>query len=378
MQLVNVPGPEIDSRAGPKIYGGYSKTIATNESLPLLNAVESALSLPPQPPRDISLFSSNDLFGEPGIYPEGSPMLPASGGLWSEARSHGALAAFVDSRGLLLFDDPNLCARCPDAGPRAALVMLSSTIAAPLVEGFLDEQTQVSSIALGLTRSPGRVVGPVEGGADDIRVVNDRYRAEHPALMASSIAHDLLWNVHGAGQFEEATLHLVVALVHLQLVARCPSIAHTGTELARRQNSLAISLLNSRQPGESIIRVIAPDGTGTIPGGSPTIQSTDFWSIPFVGGDRAPSPSPILLGPVLRLATGTEMDEAMSGNYDQSIGQQLSSCGLGGALTPTQQLRAMVSLGLLDENMLAGAAGIEAAEVSSFFGLDDAFGCFVT
>jgi len=374
---VNIQALEIDSRATPHISVGYPKGIATNGSSSTSNVVDLALSVPPQPPRNISLFSSNELFGEPGIYPEGSAMQPASGGRLSEAKSRDALAGITGSEGLALFDNPDLCARCPDAGPRAALVMLSSTIAAPLVEGFLNEHTPVSSIAVGVTRSPGRVVGPIEGGADDIRVVNDRYRAEHPALMASSIAHDLLWNVHGAGQFEEATLHMVVALVHLQLVVLCPSIAHTGTELARRQNSLAISLLNSRNPDESTIRVIASNGTGTIPGGAPTMQSIDFWSIPFVGGDPAPSPIPNLLPPVLGLATGAKTDLASSGNYDQSLGQELSIHGLGGALAPTQQLRAMVGLGLLDENRIAAATGISAAEVSLFFGLDDVLGCFV-
>jgi hypothetical protein len=362
-------------RGQPQIFL-YPKPIATHNSSSSTNAVDLALSLPPQQPRSISLFSSNELFGEPGIYPEGSAMQPASGELWSEAESRDALAEITGLEDLALFDDPDLSARCPHAGPRAAFAMLSSTIAAPLVEGFLNRQISVSSIAVGVTRSPGRVVGPVEGGPEVMRVVNDRYRAEHPALMASSIAHDLLWNVGGAGQFEEATLHMVVALVHLQLVAKSPSIAHTGTELARRQNSLAISLLNSRQPGESIIRVIAPDGPGTIPGGASKMQSIDFWSIPFVGGEPAPSPIPTLLPSVLRLATGSSTDLSMSGNYDQSLGEELSSCGLGGALPPTPQLRAMVALGLLDEIMVAAATGIGAAEVSSFFGLDDAFGCF--
>jgi hypothetical protein len=33
----------------------------------------------PDVPADISRFTSNDLFGQPGLYPQGPPMAPAQG-----------------------------------------------------------------------------------------------------------------------------------------------------------------------------------------------------------------------------------------------------------------------------------------------------------
>src|SRR6185369_17636224 len=99
--------------------------------------------------------------------------------------------------------------------------------------------------------------------------------------------------------YEEVVLHALVALVHLQLLARTPALAHTGTELARRQNSLAITLLNSRHPGAAEISVRAPDGPGTIPGGAPSMQTPDFWSIPFVGDGPHDGDAPPLLARVL-------------------------------------------------------------------------------
>ncbi len=45
---------------------------------PALRLAE-VLAAPPRPPDDPNLFSSNPLFGEPGIYPQGTPMEPASG-----------------------------------------------------------------------------------------------------------------------------------------------------------------------------------------------------------------------------------------------------------------------------------------------------------
>ncbi len=49
---------------------------------------QQVLSLPPSVPSDLSLFSSNTLFGQPGIYPEGPPMHPAVGPPLGE--HHGA------------------------------------------------------------------------------------------------------------------------------------------------------------------------------------------------------------------------------------------------------------------------------------------------
>lgn len=338
--------------------------ISASDSNQLL---EKVLSLPPQVPRNVSLYSSNTLFGEPGIYPNGSAMEPANGDQWSESHCREVLVSMLGPVRSARFEHPVLTAMCPDPSPRAALVLLSSTIATPLLEAFLVRRTPVTSLSIGVTRSPGRVVGPVDGGPDEYRVVNSRYRAEHPALMASSIAHDLLWNVVGAGQFEEATLHMIVALVHLQLVALHPEIAHTGSELARRQNSLAISLLNSRQPGDSKLRVIAPDGPGTIPGGAPGMQSFDFWSIPFVGGDASVSAAPPLLTPVLQLAVGVTASLEPVAHYDQELGQRLSELGLGGALALNEQLRVMVALGLLDEVAISEATQTDVSDVAERF-----------
>ena len=305
------------------------------------------MARPPQVPGDIALFSSNELFGEPGIYPDGPPMEPAVGEPWSESDCRELLVDLIGQVRSARFEHPVLCAMCPEPAPRAAVVLLTATVAEPLVDALMTRRTPVASLSIGATRSPGRVVGPVNDGPDAHRVVNERYRAEHPALMAPSVAHDLLWNVSGAGQYEEATLHMIVALVHLQLVTRQPSIAHLGTELARRQNSLAISLLNSRQPNDPALRVIAPDGPGTIPGGAPAMQSRDFWSIPFVGGPPQSSGAPSMLVPVLQRCVGSAVEVPIITEYDQALGEWLSAHGLGGALDPSQQLQAMVALGLL-------------------------------
>jgi hypothetical protein len=303
------------------------------------------LAAPPRPPDDPNLFSSNPLFGEPGIYPQGTPMTPAIGPALTVDAALAALDALGVDDAAMRFADDALVARAPDPGPRAGLVALSVTVAAPVLDAFVAGDTPVDSIGLGATASPGRIVGPA-GASSAHRVVNERYRAEVPTLLAGSLAHDLLWSGPGAGQYEEVVLHALVALVHLQLLARTAALGHTGTELARRQNSLAITLLNSRHPGSADLAVRAPDGPGTIPGGAPGMQTPDFWSIPFVSGTPVAADAPALLGEVLQRVTGAAPPSPL--RYDDELGAWWSEQGTRGALDLVAQWRAAVALGLLD------------------------------
>jgi hypothetical protein len=316
------------------------------------------LAAAPRPPRDPDLFSSNELFGEPGIYPGRSPMVPAGGEEPDESAAVAALSAIGVVDAAARMTDPALVRRAPQPGARAGLVALVGTVAEPLLDAFVAGQTPVDHVGIGIPAAPGRIVGPTADGRRGERVVNARYRGEHPALFAGSLAHDLLWHApgtregasqEGAGQYEEATLHTLCALVHLQLVARAPMLAHTGTELARRQNSLGITLLNSRRPGHADISIVAPDGPGTIPGGAPNMQTPDFWSIPFVGGPRRVAPAPPLLGVVLQHVVGTPDPLPDPLRYDDALGAWLSRRGVRGALSLDAQLRAAIALGLVDD-----------------------------
>ena len=54
--------------------------------------IREILAAPPRPPADPARFSSNTLFGEPGIYPDGPPMVPAPGPSVDRAAARRALA----------------------------------------------------------------------------------------------------------------------------------------------------------------------------------------------------------------------------------------------------------------------------------------------
>ena len=114
-----------------------------------IKALTALLAAPPRPPADPNLFSSNTLFGEPGIYPQGTPMEPATG---SAVTLDGAVAA-LDALGIehaeARLADARLLARAPDPGPRAGLVALSVTVAAPVLDAFVAGDTPVDSIGLG-------------------------------------------------------------------------------------------------------------------------------------------------------------------------------------------------------------------------------------
>lgn len=312
-------------------------------------AALALLARPPAPPRDPGLFSADSEAG-PGVYPQGPPMRPASGPAWDAARARAALAAVLPdpderARGLAAFDDPGLARRLPDPGVRAGLAALTGTAGEPLVGEAAEGRTP--AVRYGVIEEPSRVVGPDPGGDPGLRIVNARYRAEHPALLAGSLVHALLAGEPPRGHAQEALLHGLLAAVHLQLLARAPRLAGLGTELSRRQNALALSLLNSRPARSPRIRLIAPDGPGTIPGGAPGMQTPDFWSIPFAPAEPRSAPAPEALRAVLRRLLGAtaRLDGPLA--YDDGLARLVDE-SLGSAwLSPMDIVRAGRALGAM-------------------------------
>jgi hypothetical protein len=276
------------------------------------DAARQLLAQPPRIPSDVARFTSNVLFGEPGLYPDGPAMVPAAG--------H----------------------RHSDASIEEAMLHLVGTAAEALFEAWCAGRTPVTRLTYGHPVAPGRVVGPSAAGA---RVVNDRYRAEDARLLLPSIVHDLLWSGPGAGHAEETILHGLGAYVHAQLLARDHTLADLRTELARRQNSLTITLLNSRRPGRFTITLVAPDGPGTIPGGAPSMQTPDFWSVPFAARTDDGAPIPDLTRAVLAATTGVVVDDVPT-HYTDELGTWCTT-RLATLLTVDEQLAANRALGLL-------------------------------
>jgi hypothetical protein len=325
----------------------------------LEHAAREVLARAPRPPRDRNLFTSNTLFGEPGIYPDGSAMTPASGAPMAESAVRDELHQLGGHHVLTSFDEPRLSESVPDPTIRAALVALHGTVGEPVVNAF-PTGTTAAQLVWGTPSSPGRVVGPA-GEDPDVRTVNERYRAEHFALLSGSLVHDLLWTPETSGHAAEALLHALVAIVHLQLVARLPRLARLGSELARRQNSLVITLLNSREPGSARISLIAPDGPGTIPGGAPAMQTPDFWSIPFAPPRENAAP-PLLAGVLDRLVA-SDVARPDPLQFDDRLAEWIDAHHDERWLPLADHVRVAVTLGLVDASDIAGVAGVDTSRV---------------
>jgi len=309
--------------------------------------LEVVLARPPRPPLDPGRFSSNELAGQPGIYPDGPPMEPAPGPPPTDDEVGRELARIAPDA-LDLLADRVLSERVPDVAIRAALAVLRGTAGETALDAFHRGQLPVESLRYGRTTAAGRVVGiPYQAITAGERCVSTRYRSEHFALVAPSLVHDLLWSGPGAGHAEETTLHALLALVHVQLLARHPELGEQRTELARRQHSLALTFLSSRHPGDARVTVVARDGPGTIPGGAPALQSPDFWSVPFGPReeDGAAVPTPVVRTLVAIADPGAP---ALPARYTDTLGAWLSEHLGRRALPLRDQARAAVALGLLD------------------------------
>lgn len=319
------------------------------------DASEAALLLrtPPVRPADTAAFSAGRLFGQPGIYPDGPPMSPAPGPPLDDDAAHrlldqllgDELAATAHHRMV----DPDLRARVPDLQVRTALLSLTGSPAEPELDAFLEGSTAVQRLGIGPTDGEGRVIGAELGDADPTRrVLNERYRAEHPAVIAPSLAHALCHHGERASNAEEATLHGLLAAVHAWLLSGTPALGLLRTELARRQASLTVTLLNARAPGDAAASICCPDGPGTIPGGDPSLQCPDLWSIPFTSRrpDDADLDVPAPVGASLaRLAAGTAPE--VPDRYDDALGGWLrAQLGHGVWFGPVVRARAGLALGL--------------------------------
>ncbi|MGZ7015317.1 MAG: hypothetical protein ACXVLK_19555 [Acidimicrobiales bacterium] len=312
------------------------------------------LRLPTGPPADPGRFT-------PDLYPAGPPLAPApaTGEPFDDRAVAADLARFLEVHlggnraridvTLERFNDSRVIERLPDAGVRAGFLTLTGTLGDLVIEPFLTGELPVVGLSYGVIADASRVVGPAADPGElgtRWRVVNQRYRYEPFPLLAGSLMHDLLHHEPAVSDAEETVLHALLAAVHLQVISRSPALAGT-TELARRQNSLALSLLCSRRPGEAQVRIVAPDGLATIPGGSPSMQTPDFWSIPFAPDHPDPRPSTLALRMVLDALLGPvcELDRPVV--VDDRVAELLDDVVLGRELLPHELVAAAEALTLV-------------------------------
>jgi hypothetical protein len=342
------------------------------------------LALPQRKPCDVSLFTS--MFDDrgtnvPGFYPEGRRMTPAPGPVPTEAQVRSQLKIFLKgspgaAAALALFDRADVEAKLPDPTLRAALAALRGTVAEPMIEDFLSRSYAALPRFCNCLPKALMIAATTGGNLPGTRVIffNARYQSEHFALLNGILAHEVLHHDSPpASATEELILHTLTAIVHMQVLSRQPTLATSGTELARYMNSLALMLVNSRVPGSWRSAIIAPRGRGTVPASAKSqrdlyAHAKDFH---FLGRSASPddsSPAPPVFAAVLRklLAPGVALPKPLT--YSKKTAELFSKLN-DTWLSPVDRLRVSVLLGLVSMDEIVKYTGLPRAKVITMFKL---------
>ncbi len=336
------------------------------------------LSLPQRRPCDLGLFTSQFQPGPwPGLYPSGPAMQPLPRATPTEAHARSQVASFFEgspnrAKALALFDRAAVEAKVPDPAIRAALVMLLGTAGEPAIEHFLRSPSYVAPRFGGLgVQQLGRASVRYSDRKVEI-ILNSRHMAEHPALLSSTVLHEILHHDPGmAGYPEEIILNWVGAAVHMQLLARHPTLARSRTELSRYLNDAALTVTNSRPRGSPRVAILAPKGAGVAPG-SPQ-NAPDFWTFvhrvyeknPTSGVEVAPAPSafPSILRALL--VQGAVPAKPVFSRNTAALMSRTNDTWL----SPVDRLRVSVLLDLISVDEIVRYTGLTRAKAIATFRL---------
>jgi hypothetical protein len=331
------------------------------------------LALPQRKPCDVNLFTSTFANGAKGLYPAGTAMVPAPGPPPDEATVRGRLVSFLEGSSskaatLRLFDRADVKASLSNPTLRAALASQRGTVAEPVIDYFLSHSRDYA----GQPRfdpipDQSVIANATGGGSSRLILFNPRYEAEHFALLTGVFPHEVLH--HDTGEPpgpEEAILNGLSAMVHMQILARHPELATSGTELSRQTNSQAAILANSRAPGSAHIAIVAPNGRGVAPG-SP-FSKPDFFTLFASRTPDQASPAPPVLATVLRklLAPGVALPKPLT--YSKKTAELFSKMN-DTWLSPVDRLRVSVLLGLVSMEEITAYAGLSREQAVSMFRL---------
>lgn len=268
---------------------------------------QKVLKQPPFAPKDVNLFT-------PGVYPNATPTVPAAPNTKTDAELKNMLSQTFSKRfcgntskikaGLAVFSDPALVAKVPDSRLRASIANLYGTAGeagiAAIKSGdfnavrFGDAGTSIAQVQL-----------PPGASKPDI-VVSDKYQYEDPRLLSNTMMHEVLHLDPNNSGTEEMIANALDAMVYGGLVNEDPSIANSGTELARRQNAKLLARLNSRD-GNGNLRLLTSTGQ-VYPGSTNTLPN---FAAAFTG--FADTPGNATLAKYLSKATGQTITSA---NFD--------------------------------------------------------------
>jgi hypothetical protein len=281
------------------------------------------LKQPPFPPTDVSLF-------EPDVYSEAPPMVPAAQNPSGENAMRNKLKSLLEKRfgvgstqvsqGLATYDATSTKAIVPSPRLRATLVSLKGTVGEPAIKGALDGT--YGKIYFGTPPCP---CDPVEqvflpSGSTTLEVVfNQKYKYEDFRLLAPDMAHTVLHRDLQGGKKEGAVIASIQSLVYAQFVLESPSLATSGTSLARDANTELMARINSRDVNGKL-RLFTSTGN-IFPGGN----SVPYFAALFEPLGDSANPGSSILKQMVRKVVGSGVTLPQLVNFDDNTLQLLDS-----------------------------------------------------
>jgi hypothetical protein len=290
------------------------------------------LKQPPFPPTDVSLF-------EPDVYSSAPPMVPAAQNPSGETVMRNKLKALLEKRfgvgttqvseGLATYDSASTKTIVPSPRLRAALVSLKGTVGEPAINGALDGT--YSKIYFGTPRPCP--CDPVEqvflpSGSTKLKVVfNKKYQYEDFRILAPDMAHTVLHRDLLGGKKEGAVLAAIQSLIYAQFVLETPSLATSGTALARDANTELMARINSRDATGKLrlfplTSASCPDGPGIFPGETTCVPYFVALFEPLGDSNNPGSP---FLKEMVRNVVGSSVTLPETVNFDDNTLKLLDS-----------------------------------------------------
>jgi hypothetical protein len=282
------------------------------------------LKQPPFPPTDVSLF-------DPGVYSSAPPMVPAAQNPSGETAMRNQLKGVLEKRfgvgstqvseGLATYDSASTKSIVPSARLRATLVSLKGTVGEPAINGALDGT--YGNIYFGTPRPCG--CDPVEqvflpSGSTELEIVfNEKYKYENFRILAPDMAHAVLHRDLLGGKKEGAVLASIQSLVYAQFLLETPSLATSGTALARDANTELMARINSRD-ATGKLRLFTSTGN-IFPGGT----SVPYFVALFEPLGDANNPGSPVLKQMVRNVVGSGVTLPQTVNIDDNTLQLLDS-----------------------------------------------------
>lgn len=260
--------PQRATNSGGQVLSAMSLA-ATNVSTVNQTAIDT-LKKPPFAPSDVNLFT-------PQTYPSATTPKPAAARTISETQIKSQLTKTFSTRfngnssqissGMAVYNDATLKKMVPDPQLRAAVAVLKGTPG----EAAIDTIKGGAYSKVSFATLPSGIIAAVQpdstGKTKPQLLINNRYQYEDFRQLAPSMAHESLHQDTTDSGREERISHSIETMIYGKLLLEDPTLATSGTELARRQNTKFMARLNSRDANGNL-RLFTSQGN-VYPGGTP-------------------------------------------------------------------------------------------------------------